>query len=61
MVRGLLGPREVDRIWDRHILNSALVSEFIPHGATVADLGSGAGLPGIPLALARPDLSVTLV
>jgi len=61
VVRGLLGPREVDRIWDRHILNSALVSEFIPQGATVADLGSGAGLPGIPLALARPDLSVTLV
>ena len=61
VVRGLLGPREVDRIWDRHILNSALVSEFIPPGATVADLGSGAGLPGIPLALARPDLSVTLV
>jgi len=61
VVRGLLGPREVDRIWDRHILNSALVSEFIPQDATVADLGSGAGLPGIPLALARPDLSVTLV
>lgn len=61
VVRGLLGPREVDRIWDRHIINSALVSEFIPPGATVADLGSGAGLPGIPLALARPDLSVTLV
>lgn len=61
VVRGLLGPREVDRIWDRHILNSALVSEFIPPDATVADLGSGAGLPGIPLALARPDLSVTLV
>ena len=61
VVRGLLGPREVNRIWDRHIINSALVSEFIPPGATVADLGSGAGLPGIPLALARPDVSVTLV
>jgi 16S rRNA (guanine527-N7)-methyltransferase len=61
VVRGLLGPREANRIWDRHIINSALVSEFIPPGATVADLGSGAGLPGIPLALARPDVSVTLV
>jgi 16S rRNA (guanine527-N7)-methyltransferase len=61
VVRGLLGPREVNRIWDRHIINSALVSEFIPPGATVADLGSGAGLPGIPLALARPDVSVSLV
>jgi 16S rRNA (guanine527-N7)-methyltransferase len=61
VVRGLLGPREVNRIWDRHIINSALVSEFISPGATVADLGSGAGLPGIPLALARPDVSVTLV
>jgi 16S rRNA (guanine527-N7)-methyltransferase len=61
VVRGLLGPREINRIWDRHIINSALVSEFIPPGATVADLGSGAGLPGIPLALARPDVSVTLV
>jgi 16S rRNA (guanine527-N7)-methyltransferase len=59
--RGLLGPREVPRLWDRHVLNSALLADLIPQGSTVADLGSGAGLPGIPLALARPDLTVTLV
>jgi 16S rRNA (guanine527-N7)-methyltransferase len=59
--RGLLGPREVDRIWDRHILNSAAVAEIIEPGARVVDIGSGAGLPGIPLAIARPDLRVALV
>ena len=59
--RGLLGPREVGRLWERHLLNCAAVGEAVPRGATVADLGSGAGLPGIPLALARPDLEVTLV
>ncbi|WP_229705125.1 16S rRNA (guanine(527)-N(7))-methyltransferase RsmG [Williamsia phyllosphaerae] len=59
--RGLIGPREVDRLWVRHILNCAVMGEPIPQGATVADIGSGAGLPGIPLALARPDLSVTLI
>jgi 16S rRNA (guanine527-N7)-methyltransferase len=58
---GLIGPREVDRLWDRHVLNSLALSDLIPQGASVADVGSGAGLPGIPLALARPDLSVTLV
>lgn len=58
---GLLGPREVDRIWHRHVLNSVAVAEPIPHGATVLDVGSGAGLPGIPLALARPDLEITLL
>lgn len=58
---GLLGPREVDRIWGRHILNSAAVAELIPGGATVADVGSGAGLPGIPVALLRPDLTVDLI
>ncbi|WP_448852001.1 16S rRNA (guanine(527)-N(7))-methyltransferase RsmG [Corynebacterium sp. 335C] len=61
IVRGLIGPREVPRLWERHILNSAVVAEVIPEGATVADIGSGAGLPGIPLAIARPDLSVTLI
>ena len=60
-VRGLLGPREVPRLWDRHLLNSAVVAELIPPGARVVDAGSGAGLPGIPLALARPDLAVTLL
>ena len=58
---GLMGPREVDRIWDRHVLNSVAVGEAIPTGASVVDVGSGAGLPGIPLALARPDLSITLL
>jgi 16S rRNA (guanine527-N7)-methyltransferase len=59
--RGLIGPREVDRIWDRHILNCAVVAELIEPGARVIDVGSGAGLPGVPLAIARPDLSVTLL
>jgi 16S rRNA (guanine527-N7)-methyltransferase len=59
--RGLLGPREVERIWDRHILNCAALAELIEPGASVVDIGSGAGLPGIPLAIARPDLVVTLV
>jgi 16S rRNA (guanine527-N7)-methyltransferase len=58
---GLLGPRESDRLWDRHILNSAALSELIAAGSTMADVGSGAGLPGIPLALLRPDLRVTLI
>ena len=59
--RGLLGPREVERIWDRHILNSAVIAELIEPGFCVVDIGSGAGLPGVPLAIARPDLRVTLV
>lgn len=58
---GLMGPREVDRIWDRHVLNSVAVGHAIGPGVSVVDVGSGAGLPGIPLALARPDLSVTLL
>ncbi len=58
---GLIGPRELDRLWDRHILNSAALSDMIPTGASVADVGSGAGLPGIPLAILRPDLQMTLV
>lgn len=61
VVRGLIGPREVDRLWERHVLNSAVVAELIPTSATVVDVGSGAGLPGIPLALARPDLRLTLL
>jgi 16S rRNA (guanine527-N7)-methyltransferase len=59
--RGLLGPREVDRVWDRHILNSAAIAELVADNERIADIGSGAGLPGIPLALARPDLRLTLI
>lgn len=61
LTRGLLGPREADRLWERHLLNSAVVGELVPSDSTVTDVGSGAGLPGIPLALARPDLSVALL
>jgi len=61
VVRGLIGPREVSRLWERHVLNSAAVAEAVPEGARVVDVGSGAGLPGIPLGLARPDVSMTLV
>src|SRR5206468_754608 len=61
VLRGLIGPREVPRLWVRHVLNSAAVAEVIPEGARVVDVGSGAGLPGIPLGLARPDVSLTLV
>ena len=60
-VRGLIGPREVPRLWERHLVNCALVADLIGPGDSVCDIGSGAGLPGIPMALARPDLRVTLV
>ena len=59
--RGLIGPREGERIWERHIFNSLPVTELIPEGASLFDIGSGAGLPGIVIALARPDLAVTLI
>jgi 16S rRNA (guanine527-N7)-methyltransferase len=59
--RGLIGPREVDRLWDRHLLNSAVIGEVVPRGTRMIDLGSGAGLPGVPLAIARPDLVITLL
>ena len=61
VTRGLIGPREAPRVWERHVLNCAVVAELLPDGARVVDVGSGAGLPGIPLAVARPDLSVVLV
>jgi 16S rRNA (guanine527-N7)-methyltransferase len=61
VVRGLVGPREALRVWDRHLLNCAAVAPLIGEAAYVVDVGSGAGLPGIVLALARPDLAVVLV
>ena len=59
--RGVLGPHEIERIWDRHLLNSAAVAELMQPGERVVDIGSGAGLPGLPLAIARPDLKVVCV
>ncbi|WP_235499959.1 16S rRNA (guanine(527)-N(7))-methyltransferase RsmG [Aeromicrobium sp. Leaf289] len=59
--RGMIGPREVPRLWDRHLVNSGVVLPRLPQGATVADVGSGAGLPGLVWAIGRPDLQVTLV
>lgn len=58
---GLIGPREIGRLWERHILNSIALESLIPEGCHVADVGSGAGLPGIPLAILRPDLEMTLI
>jgi 16S rRNA (guanine527-N7)-methyltransferase len=60
-VRGVIGPRETERIWDRHVLNCAALAPFMPADASVVDMGSGGGLPGVVLALARPDLTLTLV
>ncbi|MEO6143333.1 MAG: 16S rRNA (guanine(527)-N(7))-methyltransferase RsmG [Dermatophilaceae bacterium] len=58
---GLIGPREVPRLWERHVLNCAVIHPAIPAGAMVIDVGSGAGLPGLALAIARPDLDLHLV
>lgn len=61
VLRGVIGPREVDRLWDRHILNCAVIADLIPLDSRVLDVGSGAGLPGLVLALVRPDLEITLL
>ncbi len=61
VVRGLIGPREVPRLWDRHLLNCAVLADALPAGSSVCDIGSGAGLPGLVLAVRRPDLRLTLV
>ncbi|HEV7208230.1 MAG TPA: 16S rRNA (guanine(527)-N(7))-methyltransferase RsmG [Mycobacteriales bacterium] len=60
-IRGLIGPRELPRLWDRHLLNCAVIAELVPAQASVVDVGSGAGLPGLPLAIVRPDLRITLL
>ena len=65
VTRGLIGPREVPRLWERHILNCAVVADpaegLIPAGARVGDVGSGAGLPGLVWAICRPDLQVVMI
>lgn len=58
---GLIGPREVPRLWERHVLNCAVIEDAFPEGAKLIDVGSGAGLPGVALAIARPDLDLHLV
>jgi len=59
--RGIIGPREAPRVWERHVLNCAVVTPRLPSGVSVADVGSGGGLPGLIWAIARPDVEVTLI
>lgn len=59
--RGLIGPREAPRLWERHLLNCAVLTDLLAQGAEVCDVGTGAGLPGVVLAIRRPDLQVTVV
>jgi 16S rRNA (guanine527-N7)-methyltransferase len=61
IARGLIGPREAARLWDRHLLNCAVVADLVPRPAALLDIGSGAGLPGIVLAMLLPDVQVTLL
>ena len=61
VTRGLIGPREVPRLWDRHLLNSAAVAQYLPPDGALIDVGTGAGLPGVVLACMRPDLHVVLL
>ena len=58
---GLIGPRELPKLWSRHILNSAVVADLVEDGQLVADVGSGAGFPGIPMAILRPDVRFVLI
>ena len=60
VTRGLIGPRETERLWERHLLNCAVVAELLPERGSLVDIGSGAGLPGIVLAMLRPSVAVTL-
>jgi 16S rRNA (guanine527-N7)-methyltransferase len=61
VLRGLIGPREVPRLWERHLLNCAVLTDLLPAGARIVDVGSGAGLPGLPMVIRRPDLRIDLV
>jgi 16S rRNA (guanine527-N7)-methyltransferase len=61
VTRGLIGPREAERLWERHLLNCAVISELLPEQGELVDIGSGAGLPGVVLAMLRPSIHVILL